>query len=137
MQNSKLNPYLNFSGTASEAMEFYKSAFGGTMTMMTYKDGGMPHKPEEYGKIMHAMLETPGGITLMGADVPEGWENVIGTNVSISLSGDNDEELTGYFEKLSQGGTVQEPLKQAPWGDKFGMFIDKFGVRWMVNIAGE
>jgi len=134
---SKLNPYLNFNGNAREAMELYKSVFGGTMTMSTYKEGGMTQNPAEENKIMHAMLETTNGITLMGADSPEGWEFVVGTNVSISLSGDDTAELSGYFEKLSQGGNIQEPLKQAPWGDTFGMLTDKFGIRWMVNIAGK
>lgn len=134
---SKLNPYLNFNGNAREAMEFYTSALGGTITMTTYKEGGMLQNPAEENKIMHAMLIAENGMTLMGADSPEGWEFVVGTNVSISLSGDNDTELSRYFEKLSAGGTIQEPLKLAPWGDKFGMFIDKFGIRWMVNIAGK
>lgn len=135
--NSKLNPYLNFRGNAREAMDFYKSIFGGDMTMSTYGEGGMTKNPDENCKIMHAMLVAQNGITLMGADSPEGWEFVTGTNVSLSLSGDNDAELSAYFEKLSQGGSVQEPLKEAPWGDKFGMIIDKFGIRWMVNITGK
>lgn len=135
--NSKLNPYINFNGNAREAMEFYKSVFGGTMTMSTYGEGGMTDNAEEHDKIMHSMLIAPNGITLMGADSPEGWEFIVGTNVSISLSGDNIAELTEYFEKLSQGGTIQEPLRQAPWGDTFGMITDTFGIRWMINIAGK
>lgn len=131
---SRLNPYLNFNGNAREAMEFYKSVLGGTLTVSTYKEGGMNHNPAEDNKIMHAMLITDDGITLMGADSPEGWEFVVGTNVSMSLSGENTEVLTGYFDKLSEGGNVREPLKQAPWGDTFGMLIDKYGIRWMVNI---
>lgn len=128
--NSKLNPYLNFKGNTCEAMEFYKNIFGGDMTMSTYGEDGMTKNPDENSKIMHAMLIAPNGITLMGADSPEGWEFVTGTNVSLSLSRDNDTELSAYFEKLSQGGLIQEPLKQAPWGDKFG-------IRWMVNITGK
>jgi PhnB protein len=54
----------------------------------------------------------------------------------MSLSGDNDAELSGYFEKLSDGGTIREPLRAAPWGDKFGMLTDQFGIEWLVNIAG-
>lgn len=134
--NSKLNPYLNFNGNAREAMEFYKSVFGGTMTLSTYKEGGMTQNPAEENKIMHCMLIADNGITLMGADSPEGWEFIVGTNVNISLSGDNSVELTAYFNKLAENGAIQEPLKQAPWGDTFGMLIDKFGIRWMVNISG-
>lgn len=133
--NTKLNPYLNFKGNARQALEFYHSVFGGTLTMTSYKDGGMSRNQSEENQIMHGMLVTESGVTLMGSDVPDGMEFTVGTNVSISLSGENDAELTGYYEKLSKDATVQEPLKTAPWGDKFGMLIDAFGIRWMVNVT--
>jgi PhnB protein len=60
-----------------------------------------------------------------------------GTNGAISLSGDNEAELRGYFQKLSAGAAILQPLEKAPWGDTFGMLTDKFGVRWLVNIAGQ
>jgi PhnB protein len=86
---------------------------------------------------MHAMLEADNGITLMAADTPSGMEYHPGTNISISLSGDNEAELRSYWEKLLAGGTVTMPLEKAPWGDAFGMLTDKFGVQWLVNIAGQ
>lgn len=135
--HTKLNPYLNFKGSARQAMELYHSVFGGNLTMTTYKDGGMSRNQSEENQIMHGMLVTESDMTLMGSDVPDGMEFAVGTNVSISLSGENDAELRGYYDKLSKGGTIQEPLKTAPWGDTFGMFIDKYGIRWMVNIAGK
>jgi PhnB protein len=135
--NSKLNPYINFNGNAKEAMEFYNNAFAGKLTMNTYKEGGMTKDPDSDDKIMHAMLEVDNGITLMASDSPKGWAYNVGNNVSISLSGDNEAELQGYWDKLSDGGKIDEPLVQAPWGDKFGMFTDKFGIRWFVNISGK
>lgn len=135
--NTKLNPYINFDGKTKEAMEFYNSVFEGKLTMSTYKEGGMPHDPSEENKIMHAMLVADNGITLMAADVPQGWAYNPGTNISISLSGDNDAELNNYWNKLSTGGKIDQPLVAAPWGDMFGMLTDKFGIRWMVNIAGK
>ncbi len=134
---SKLNPYINFNGNAKEAMEFYKDVFGGTLTMSTFKDGGMPHDPSEEQKIMHAMLVVDNGMTLMASDTPKGWAYTPGTHMSVSLSGDNEAELQGYWDKLSQGAVVEQPLVAAPWGDKFGMLTDKFGIRFMVNIAGQ
>lgn len=134
---TKLNPYLNFKGNAHQAMEFYHSVFGGKLTMTSFKEGGMSRNQSDENQIMHAMLVTDSDMTLMGSDVPDGMEYTQGTNVSISLSGDNDAELSGYYEKLSDGGTIQEPLTAAPWGDKFGMLIDAFGIRWMVNIIGK
>ena len=134
---SKLNPYISFQGTAREAMEFYKSVFGGELTLSTFGEAGMTDHVEPDG-IMHAMLVADNGITLMAADAATGMrEYVSGTNMSISLSGDNKEELSGYYNKLVEGGTVEEPLTEAPWGDTFGMCVDKFGVFWMVNIAGN
>lgn len=132
----RLNPYLNFNGTAREALELYKSVLGGVVEMSTYKDGGMPHDPSEDAKLMHGMLTTDNGMVLMVADTPSSMEYRPGTNISMSLSGDDDATLSGYFEKLSAGGTVDQPLVTAPWGDKFGMLTDKFGIHWMVNITG-
>jgi PhnB protein len=135
--NSKLNPYLNFNGNAKEAMEFYSNAFGGKLTMGTFKEGGTPHDPAEADKIMHAMLVADNGITLMASDTPKGWAYNPGTNVSVSLSGDNETELQGYWDKLSLGASIDQPLMKAPWGDTFGMLTDKFGIRWLVNMAGK
>ena len=134
---TRLNPYLGFRDNAREAMEFYQSVFGGELTMSTFAEYQASEDPAEQDLIMHAQLETEGGLTLMGADTPSGMEFQPGSNYSVSLSGEDDPELRGYWEKLSEGGKVLEPLVVAPWGDSFGMCIDKFGVRWLVNIAGS
>jgi PhnB protein len=131
---SRLNPYLSFDGDARQAMEFYKEVFGGTLTLNTYADFGQTEAPEA-DKIMHSMLETPSGFTLMGADAPPGMEHRPGTNFSVSLSGDDADELRGYWEKLSAGGSVSVPLEKQMWGDVFGMCTDRFGVPWMVDIG--
>ncbi|HEU5324694.1 MAG TPA: VOC family protein [Candidatus Limnocylindria bacterium] len=135
---SRLNPYLSFPGNAREAMEFYREVLGGELTVTTFGEGGLPHQPGEADKIMHAQLETPAGYTLMGADSVSGSPDTPASGVQISLSGDADAdaELSGYFEKLTARGTVVEPLVTAPWGDKFGMVTDPYGILWMVNIAG-
>jgi PhnB protein len=133
---SRLNPYLNFGGTARDAMEFYKSVFGGELTLMTFAEGGMPHDPGEKDLIMHGQLETPSGYTLMGADVPVSHGTPPQVNSSISLSGDAEAELRGYWDKLVVGGRVEQPLEKAPWGDSFGMLTDRFGTPWLVNISG-
>lgn len=132
---SILNPYINFKDNTRQAMEFYHSVFGGKLNMSTFKEYHASQDPSEDDKIMHAMLQTDNGIVLMAADTPDRMEYQPGTNFSISLSGDDEAELTGYYQKLSAGGTIVEPLTKAPWGDTFGMFKDKFGVDWMVNIA--
>jgi PhnB protein len=135
---SKLNPYISFEGNAREVMEFYKTVFGGELTLSTFGEAGMNDHGVKPDQIMHAMLVADNGITIMASDTATGFrEYVAGTNISLSLSGDNEEELTGYYDKLADGGKIEEPLKKAPWGDTFGMCIDKFGIFWMVNIAGK
>jgi PhnB protein len=132
----QLNPYLSFRDTAKEAMEFYKSVFGGELTTSTFGEFGASDDPAEKDKIMHAQLTAPGGLVLMGADTPNSMEVPGQTSISVSLSGDDDATLRGYWEKLSDGGTITMPLEKAPWGDSFGMCVDRFGVPWLVNIAG-
>lgn len=134
---SKLNPYLSFRDNARQAMEFYQTVFGGKLTMNTFKEFQASQDPSEDNKIMHAMLEAENGITFMAADTPNGMEFHTGTQMSMSLSGTNEAELRGYFEKLSNGGMTTMPLEKAPWGDTFGMLTDKFGIAWMVNITGQ
>ncbi len=132
---SKLNPYLNFEGNAREAMEFYNKIFGGKLNISTFGESGMSVSPDEKDQVMHAHFAADNGITLMASDIPSGWEYKPGNNVSLSLSGDNEQELQGYWDKLAQGGNIEQPLEQAPWGDRFGMLTDKFGIRWLVNIS--
>ncbi|MGH8893783.1 MAG: VOC family protein [Actinomycetes bacterium] len=131
---SRLNPYISFNGDARQAMEFYKSVFGGTLTMNTFGEYGAQDTPGA-DKIMHGLLETGSGFTLMGADTPPGSEHKPGNNISVSLSGDDADELRGYWEKLSAKGAVSVPLEKQMWGDEFGMCADEFGITWMVNIG--
>ncbi|HWT55747.1 MAG TPA: VOC family protein [Candidatus Microsaccharimonas sp.] len=134
---SKLNPYISFDGNARQAMEFYQTVFSGELTLSTFGEAGMTDHGVQPDGIMHASLITPNGITLMASDAATGMrEYVAGTNMSMSLSGDNEAELTDYYNKLADGGKVEQPLTKAPWGDTFGMCIDKFGIFWMVNITG-
>jgi PhnB protein len=123
---SQLNPYLNFNGNARQALEFYAGVFGGNLNLSTFADFGSKDAPDA-DKIMHGQLETEAGYTLMGADTPAGMEfhGLHGFGVS----------LRGYWDKLSEGGTVTMPMQKQPWGDEFGMCNDKFGVPWLVNIS--
>jgi PhnB protein len=132
--SSRLNPYISFDGTARSALEFYEGVFGGTLSVNTFRELGGETGPAA-DNIMHGQLETPSGFTLMGADTPPGMEYQPGNNFGVSLSGDDAEELRGYWDKLSSGGTVTVPMEKQMWGDEFGMCIDQFGVTWMVNIS--
>ncbi len=132
---TKLNPYINFNGNAKEAMEFYKEVFGGELTMSTFKEGAGSTDEVEMNQIMHAQLTAPNGMLLMASDTAKHFNYSPGTNISMSLSGEDEAELKGYWEKLSVLGKITQPLVAAPWGDLFGMLTDKFGIQWLVNIT--
>ncbi|MGW0135035.1 VOC family protein [Streptomyces sp. NPDC003299] len=131
---SRLNPYLGFSGDARRALEFYQQVFGGTLTLNTYGDFGHPDAAQA-DKIMHGMLETSAGFTLMAADNPPEMQRAAGDTISVSVSGDDEAELRGYWEKLSADASVTVPLDKQVWGDVFGMCTDRFGVPWMIDIV--
>jgi PhnB protein len=137
MATTQLNPYLSFRDNARDAMEFYHSVFGGELTVNTFEEFGASDDPAEGKKVMHSMIVTDDGMALMASDTPNQMEYNPGSTISISLSGDDDAKLRGYWEKLSADGNVVMPLEKAPWGDTFGMCTDKFGTAWMVNIAGD
>jgi PhnB protein len=130
---SRLNPYLSFRTGARQAMEFYADVFGGTPTITTFGEFGAPGPDAD--NVMHAQLETPSGFVLMASDTPAEMPLGEGSSITVSLSGDDDAELRGYWDKLTDGGSVTMPLDKQMWGDVFGMCVDRFGVAWMVNIT--
>ncbi|ANH38376.1 hypothetical protein I601_1947 [Nocardioides dokdonensis FR1436] len=128
-----LNPYLTLAGTAREAMTFYRSVLGGELELMSYGDMGA--EGDLADKIMHASLTTPDGLALMASDVAPGEVVEHGSTVRISLSGDDEPTLRGWFDALAEGGEVHVPMEMQPWGDMFGQCADRFGIIWLVNAA--
>jgi len=134
--SAQLNAYLNFRDNAREAMEFYRGIFGGTLALSTFGEAHASADPSEDDLVMHAQLDGDNGIVFMASDTPPRMEYRPGSNFSLSLSGDDEKLLRRWYERLADGGTVTMPLDKAPWGDTFGMCVDKFGVSWLVNISG-
>ena len=134
---SLLNPYISFKDNCRDAMEFYQSVFGGELTVNTFGEYGEKYA-EGADLVMHSQLTTPGGLTLMASDTPEGMEFTPGSQITISLAGDGADADTvrKYWEALSDGATVNVPLEKQVWGDEFGQVTDRFGISWMVNIGG-
>ncbi|MFC0676036.1 VOC family protein [Brachybacterium hainanense] len=134
-----LRPYLTFPGTAREALEFYRSIFGGELTVHTFASfHALPEGSASGDKVMHADLVTE-FFTLHASDaIPEMPEPVrFGENVNLSLMGEGAdalEELTVAFEKLGDGGRVTMPLALQMWGDHYGALVDRFGTAWMVDV---
>jgi PhnB protein len=132
---SVLNPYLSFRDDARQALEFYRDVFGGNLNVNTFGQYGDANAPGA-DNVMHGQLDTDNGFTLMAADTPPGMDfNEGAGTITISLSGDDEQELRGYWDKLSEGGTVTMPFEKQMWGDLFGMCTDKFGVPWMVDVV--
>ncbi|WIB67000.1 VOC family protein [Curtobacterium sp. MCBD17_035] len=132
-----LNPYIGFRDEARQAMEFYRDVFGGDLTLSTFGEMHASEDPTEQDKVMHSVLVTPHGLLLMASDTPNGMEAPTGSRISISLSGDDGQEIHGYWDGLADGATIIAPLTAAPWGDEFGMLSDRFGVTWLVNVTGS
>jgi|tagenome__1003787_1003787.scaffolds.fasta_scaffold20678382_2 PhnB protein len=130
---SRLNPYLNFDGNAREAMEYYRDVFGGELRVSTFGEFGMEGAGSD--KIMHAQLETPSGYTLMASDTAPGMQRTTGDAITVSLSGEDGDELRGYWDKLSDGGQVTMQFEKQMWGDEFGMCVDRYGVPWMIDVV--
>jgi PhnB protein len=131
---TRLNPYLNFNGNARQALELYARVFGGNLNLSTFADLGAKDSPDA-DRIMHGMLETEAGYTIMAADVTSDMQYQPPAGFAMSLSGDDADLLRGYWDKLSASGTVTMPLEKQAWGDVFGMCVDEFGVPWMVDIV--
>jgi PhnB protein len=131
----QLNPYLGFRDNARDAMGFYQSVFGGELTVSTFEQFHASEDPAEAGKVMHSQLAGDNGITFMAADTPNSMAHRPGDSMSMSLSGDDETLLRGLFDKLSVGASDVMPMNKAPWGDVFGMLTDRFGVRWLINVA--
>ncbi len=134
MGTINLNPYVFFNGNCREAMVFYKSIFGGELTIQTRGEVD-PSAPEDMkDKIIHAKLEAE--VTLMASDNMDGSSLGEG-KVALSVGGTDEEKLRKIFNDLSEGGTVNYPLKKEFWGDIFGTLTDKFSVDWMINIEAS
>ncbi|HTH72308.1 MAG TPA: VOC family protein [Candidatus Pristimantibacillus sp.] len=131
---AELTPYLTFNGNCEEAMKFYQSVLGGDLDISRFKDFGYDKDPGYAEKVMHSTLKS-GTVSFMASDGMPDRKVVFGDSVNISLAGDDEAMLTKCFDGLSAGGEVTMPLEKQVWGDKFGMFTDKFGMHWMVNIS--
>ncbi|MBI5650764.1 MAG: VOC family protein [Chloroflexi bacterium] len=138
---TKLNIYLNFAGNTEQVFNFFKSVFGGEFTSLTrFKDmpmEGMNIPNEHANKIMHIGLPIGKEDVLMASDTLEafGQKLMPGNNVRISIQPDSKAEADRIFHALSAGGVIEQPIADAPWGDYYGSFTDKFGVQWMVDYV--
>lgn len=135
-----INVYLNFSGNTEDAFNFYQSILGGELSIVRFKDmpmegANIPQKDQN--KIMHVGLRFDETTMLMGTDTLESLGQKLnqGNNFYISLHPKSKQEADRIFNALSEGGKIEMPISDQPWGDYYGHFTDKFGVQWMINYS--
>ena len=138
---AKINPYIHFNGNAEEAFEFYRSVFGGEYhQVVRFKDMPMSEHPipeNEADKIMHISLPIGPHSMLMGSDTPStmGTHNEQETRSKMYIHTASKDQADAIFNGLSEGGAVEMPIGQSPWGSYFGMLRDKFGIEWMIDYS--
>ena len=110
---SQLNPYLNFNGTTRQALEFYHSVLGGDLALTTFAEFGAADGPDA-DRIMHGMLVTDAGYTIMAADVTSEMEYHPMAGFALSLSGDDGDALRGYWESFRPAGPPRCRCKSRP-----------------------
>lgn len=138
----KVHPYLNFDGTAEEAFDFYRSVFGGefkgSMRMREAPEGDKLSE-EEQNRIMHIALPIGDDVFLMASDIIPSMGHKLqrGNQTYVLLAPENREEANRLFKGLSQGGEIEMEIQEMFWGDYFGSFVDRFGIRWMINCEKD
>ena len=129
----QLITYVSFAGNCEEALNFYKEVLDGEILQISYMGDGQMEVPETLkDKVMHARLQIGENVLYM-SDTFDPSAIKQGNNISLSLQIEDTAKLEKLFKKLSEGGTVKMPLEDTFWGARFGMFVDKFGIHWMMN----
>jgi PhnB protein len=125
--------YLSFDGNCRDALAFYQKCLGAELMLNAYPDAKGQPSSDPRAKIMHGQLLRGGAPVLMASDTPQPGSLRPGNNFSVSLDCDSRDEIESLFTALSQNGQVRMPLTDAPWGARFGMLTDQFGIQWMLN----
>lgn len=128
----KIEAYLFFPGTTQQAMEFYKTVFGGELTITTRGDVDPSASENDKGQVINALLASP-GFQLRASDRGDST-NATQNRVALSIIGSDEPHLRQIYDALSAGGTIDSPLEKQFWGDTFGTLTDQYAINWQVNI---
>lgn len=146
----KTTTHLNFRGDARAALELYQSVFGGQIMIATYGDFGMPQDVPGADNVVFGQVESEDGFRVMAYDIPgpsgdsaqsagatrrENGVTITDQSFFISVRGQTLNEVQGYWDKLSVGASIVEPLAASAWSPGFGMITDSFGVTWIIDVA--
>jgi PhnB protein len=131
-------PHVNLRGNAREALEFYRSVFGGDLVAVTYRDAQNVQNADEADQIMWGQVASADGFHIMAYDVPSSTPWSRGENpFFVSVRGKDAGEITAYWKRLSDDATVVRPLAPAGWAPLYGMLTDRFGVTWVLDVTAE
>jgi PhnB protein len=148
----KTTTHLNFRGDARAALEFYQSVFGGQAVIRTYGEFGMPADAPGADDVVFGQVETADGFRVLAYDIPgqsggladhagstrrENGVTITDRPFFLSVDGESLDEVQGYWDKLSAGSTIIEPLAASAWSGGFGMLTDPFGVTWVLGVTAE
>ena len=130
---ARVEPYLYFTGNCRQAMEFYKDVFGGDLSITLYGDVKEDQRPDDMpgDQVLHAYLKND-SFVIMASDVAQREYN-LGNNVQVNVSCESEEEISGFFDKLSQSGKIDQKIHDTFWGAKFGKLTDQFDIPWLLN----
>lgn len=130
----RINPYLNFAGDCRQAFTFYQSVLGGELELTAHKDTPSAEHvpPEMQNQIMHGVLRV-GDAVIMGSDAPMATANSF-SGIYISVHPDTPEQADSMFAAFREGGNVEMELEETFWARRFGMLVDRWGVKWMFNV---
>ncbi len=130
--------HLNFRGDARHALAFYQSVFGGDVAIVTYKDVDNVQDPSDADQVMWGQVDADNGFRVMAYDVPARMPWNQGENAFfVSLRGETSQEITAYWEQLSNGATIVQALAPAQWAPLYGMLKDQFGITWVVDDVSQ
>lgn len=129
-----ISPYINFAGKTQEALEFYKSIFGGEAHVQLAKDGPNAGNtpPEKMDGVFHAEYNAGAGFQLLASDMMSDTMHPDG-DISLAVTCDSAEQLQEWFDKLADGGNVVWPVRDSEWGSLYGQVVDRYGIQWMLN----
>ncbi len=130
--------HLNFRGDARDALEFYRSVFGGDLVVITYEDAHNVQNPDESNQIMWGQVTADNGFRVMAYDVPSAtaWDKGE-IPFFVSVRGDSDDEISEYWRGLREGATIVQDLAPAGWASSYGMLEDRFGIVWVLDVVAD
>lgn len=130
-----VTPHLNFRGDARQALEFYRSVFGGDLNVISYADMGQTD-PATADHVVWGQVESADGFRIMAYDAYPHLALDRGQDpFFVSVRGTDPDDLQRYWDQLVVGATVVQAIGPSQWAPLYGQLTDRFGITWVLDIA--